>query len=273
MLTALAKLPRRWEMAMNAATTMPSEPPADGLPDFAIDVPTMFVDEADCELGDDGLPNLYEDEGQDEMGETSDHTDSTDILLYALRAHFATKADFDVRANLNLYYRPSPQLNYVSPDVMVTRPPQPLPRDLPSYRIGKHGPAPVFVAEVLSRRSFQQRDLTAKPVLYFRLKIAEYLLIDVSGQFLPQQLLLRRPADGGKWIDAQDADGGITSNLGFRVIVEADGQIRVIDAATGHRYLRPSEAEEARREADARIRQLEAELARLRGGPAPEPKS
>lgn len=272
---------------MTAATTIPPEPPADGLPDLANDLPMMFEDAAAEEIGDDGLPNLYEDEGQEEMGETSDHTDSTDILLYALKAHFATKVDFDVRANLNLYYRRLPRWNYVSPDVMVTRPPKPLPRDLRSYRIGEQGPAPVFVAEVLSRRSFQQRDLTAKPVLYSGLKVAEYLLIDVSGQFLPQRLQLRRPNDVGNRYDTQDADGGITSALGFRVVLDADGQIRVIDAATGHRYLRPSEAEEARREAvdarrvaeearreaDARIRELEAELARLRGGPTPGPKS
>ncbi len=32
------------------------------------------------------------------------------------------------------------------------------------------------------------------------------------------------------WQDEQDADGGITSRLGFRVVIENDGQLRVIDA-------------------------------------------
>lgn len=257
---------------MNAPTTSSLPSPADGLPDLGIDLPAMFEDHQADEFGDDGLPNLYEDEGQEEMGETSDHTESTAILLYASKAHLAAQGAFDVRANLNFYYRPLPHWNYVSPDVMVTRPPQPLPRDLRSYRIGEHGPAPVFVAEVLSRRSFQQRDLTAKAVLYRSLKVAEYLLIDVSGQFLPQRLLLRRMDDSGAWSDMQDTDGGITSALGFRVVLDTDGQIRVVNAATGLRYLRPGEAEEVRRESDARIQQLEAEIARLRGGSATETK-
>jgi len=34
-----------------------------------------------------------------------------------------------------------PDWHYVSPDVMVTRPPRPLPRRLRTYRIGEQGPA------------------------------------------------------------------------------------------------------------------------------------
>jgi Uma2 family endonuclease len=257
---------------MNSITARPPIS-SDGLPDLAVDLPVMFEDEEAGADSGDGLPNFYEDEGQEEMGETSDHTDSTDILFYGVKAHLTPRPEYDVRANLNLYYRPAPDWHYVSPDVMVTRPPHALPRDLRSYRIGEQGPAPVFVAEVLSRRSFQQRDLTDKPVLYFGLNVAEYLLIDVSGQFLPQRLLLRQPTDVGNWFDTQDTDGGVTSALGFRVVLDGDGQVRVLDAATGYRYLRPIEAEEARRAAEAHIRRLEAELARLRGGPTPEPNS
>jgi hypothetical protein len=167
----------------------------------------------------------------------------------------------------------------VSPDVLVVNPSGPLPDGLRSYRVGATGPAPVLAVEVLSRRSFQQQDLTNKPVIYAELGVAEYLLVDVTGEFLPEQLLIKRLQDDATWVDEQDADGGVTSALGFRVVLDPDGQVRVLDAAAGRAYPRPVEAyllaqaeaearraaEEARRAAEDRARQLEAELARLRG--------
>ena len=90
---------------------------------------------------------------------------------------------------------------------------------------------------------------------------------DVTGKFLPQKLLLKRLQADGTYKDERDADGGVTSKLGFRIIMEDDGQIRIINAATGHRYVRPLEAEAAAMqasEATERARQLEEELARLR---------
>src|SRR5205823_1733199 len=137
------------------------------------------------------------------------------------------------------------------------------------------------------------RMYSATPIIYARLGVAEYILVDGTGQFLPQRLLLRRRQDDETWVDQQDADGGVTSQLGFRVVLEEDNQPRVIEARTGKRYLRPDESQaafddaraaaeaareeakaareaasaevEARRQAEERLRQLEAELARLRG--------
>jgi Uma2 family endonuclease len=254
--------------------------PGRTFPPFGPDgLPNLFGDDnpLPCTIGPDGLPDFAEDEGEGDMGETSQHTDATDILFYGVQAHLAGRPEFDVRANLNVYYRPLPNWrDYFSPDVMVTRPPRPLPADLRWYRIGEHGPAPVLAAEVLSRRSFQQQDLDVKPVLYRQLGVAEYLLIDVTGAFLPQRLVLRRPDGATDWADYQDVDGGITSALGFRVVLDADGQIRVVDAVTGERYPRPREAllqvraeADARRAAEERLREVEAELARLKAARTP----
>jgi acyl-CoA reductase-like NAD-dependent aldehyde dehydrogenase len=111
------------------------------------------------------------------------------------------------------------------------------------------------------------------------------MLIDMSGEFLPELLLMKRLVRGA-WKDERDADGGITSRFGFRLIVDGDGQLRVVDAGTGRRYVRPDEAEAeaaarraeaaarqaeaaARMRAEQRVRELEAELAQLRPGPTP----
>jgi Uma2 family endonuclease len=235
-----------------------------------------------------GLPLLYEDEGP-EMGESSLHTKTADILHYGVTFHFTGRPLYHVFSNLNLHYSEAEPTAYVSPDVMVVQTSLPLPDELSSYRVGREGPAPVLVTEVLSFRTYQQGDLTAKPLIYAELGVEEYLLVDVTGDLLAQRVLLLRLQPGGTWTDEQDADGGITSRLGFRVGIDPDGQLRVTDARTGRRYARPDEAQtatddlaaaikarrkvertaraeaKARAQAEDRIRALEAELARLRG--------
>src|SRR5262249_32530269 len=147
--------------------------------------------------------------------------------------HFAPLTRYRVFGNLNLYYSSKDPTAYVSPDVMVVRPPRQLPAQLTSYTLGGEGPAPVVVGEVLSFRTWQQGDLVRKPILYSDLGVEEYIVADVTGEMLEQRLLLLRRQQDGSWQDEQDADGGITSRLGFRVLIEDDGQLRVIDAKTG----------------------------------------
>jgi Uma2 family endonuclease len=241
----------------------------------------------------DGMPLFYEDEDVDEveMGDNNLHSLSIVIFQFGVQAHLAPRPAYQVYMNLNLYYRDGPVHRRsgsppnVSPDVMVVRPYRRLPVDLSSYMIGEHGPAPVLTTEVLSQRSYQQRDRREKEDIYARLGVREYVQVDVTGRFLAERLLLKRLRRDGTWIDEQDADGGVTSRLGFRVILEPDGQLRVLDARTGAHYLRPSEAqaaeearrqeqaarieaEEARRQAEETIRALQAELDRLRGSAA-----
>jgi Uma2 family endonuclease len=210
------------------------------------------------------LPILYEDEGYEEMGETELHLTTLTILYFGLQAHFRSRPEHRVLGDLNFYYHARKPHVHVSPDIMVVRPPVPLPDQLDCYRLGLHGPAPIFTAEVLSRRSSQQQDRSTKSRLYGRLGVAEYLLIDVSGLFFPERLQLRRRI-GRQWDRLRDSDGGVTSELGFRVVIDTDGQTRVLDVETGRRYPRPQEADALA----ARNRELEAELARLRGQQPP----
>jgi hypothetical protein len=207
---------------------------------------------------------VYEDEGQEEMGDSLPHTTTEFILRLGLTAHLATRSGYSVLPNMNLYYHPTDRWAYVSPDVMVVS--GQVPRNLSSYRIGETGPAPILVAEVLSRRTFQQGDLSFKPGLYADLGIPEYLLIDVTGAFMPERLLLKTLNSDRTWINHRDQGDGVDSRLGFCAVIEGDGDLRIVDAATAHRYARPDELVAV----DARVRELEAELARLRGTPPTE---
>jgi hypothetical protein len=243
------------------------------------DVPIIAID----------LPVMYEDEGLEEMGDTDQHTITIGILHTGANAHFAGQHRTRPRgkrlrafANLNLYYHPIDLKAYVSPDVMVVQTARPISQRLRSYRVGVTGPAPLLTAEVLSERSSQQQDLSNKPKIYAELGVQEYVLVDVTGEYLPEKLLLKRLKPDGTWKDESDGDGGVTSRLGFRLIIDRDGELRVVDAATGTRYVRPDEAQaeaegrlieaearrieaEARQKAEARVKQLERELERLRG--------
>ncbi len=213
-----------------------------------------------------GVPLIHEDEGP-EVGESYLHTLTCAILHYGLKFHFAGDPRYRVFENLNLYYSADDPSAYVSPDVMVVEPSQPLPVAIPSYRIGREGPGPRLTAEILSNRTYQQGDLSGKPEIYARLAIPEYILIDITGSLLPEKLLLLRRQADGLWREERNADGGVTSQMGFRLKIDPDGQLRVLNAHTGKRYARPDEAqtaEDARRQAEERIRALEEELARLR---------
>lgn len=230
----------------------------------------------------DGIPLMYEeDEEEIDMGEANLHLLAIEILHICLIAHLAARPAHRVFANLNLYYSAAVSTACVSPDVMAVTPFVLPADDLSSYRIGETGPGPLLVAEVLSPSSTAEEDLGRKLGIYAQLGIAEYLVVDVLGIADLGPLTLKRLQRNRTWIDERDPDGGITSQLGFRLIIETDGQLRMIDVATGKRYARPHEAQaeadarrqaeerarseaEARRVAEERIRVLEAENARLK---------
>ena len=47
------------------------------------------------------IPVIYEDEGQEEMGETQIHTATNDIIFYGVKAHLAAQPRFRVFSNLD----------------------------------------------------------------------------------------------------------------------------------------------------------------------------
>lgn len=214
------------------------------------------------------IPILYEDEEEGDMGESNPHVDADEILHVGLKVFLRKRGTY---RDMNLYYKDGPRhpitgsLPYVSPDVMVVEPFQDMGEQVTSYTVGRDGPAPLLTSEILSKRSGQQQDLEKKPIVYAALGIREYILVDASGRFLPERLQLRRLQPDRTWSVEQDPDGGVTSQLGFRLIWDTDGRLRLLDAATGERIARPDEAQdeaEARRHAEERLL-LEAEARRL----------
>jgi Uma2 family endonuclease len=233
------------------------------------DLPALAID----------LPVLFENEGQEHMGETAAHTHAAHTAFAGLAAHFADKPEYRVFANLSLYYHPINRAAYVSPDVMVVCPARPLGDDIASYRIGHDGPPPLLVVEVLGRRSLQQQDLTLKPIVYAQIGVKELLFVDTTGEIMPERLRLRRlQLRDETWLDVPpDAKGALMSAFNFSVIIEADKKVRFSNPAIKQPYPRLeethnvvtawsiametlAEAKKARRKAEEQVKQLKSQL-------------
>jgi Uma2 family endonuclease len=236
------------------------------------------------------LPVLYENEGQEHVGETAAHTHAAHTAFAGLLAHFADKSEYRVFANLSLYYHPTNRAAYVSPDIMVVCPSRPLDADIASYRVGHDGPAPLLVVEVLGRRSAQQHDLTLKPIVYAQLGVKELLYVDTTGKILPERVQLRRlQLRDESWNEIpQGENGQIVSAFGFSVVVEPDQKVRLGNPQLKQVYPRLEEthnvitawsvametlaqAKQARKQALEQLRQVKAQLRAAESRLAAEP--
>lgn len=241
------------------------------------------------------IPIIYEDEEENDMGQSFLHMVTIHILFACLEAHLRARwPKLRVFADMNCYYLEGPPHErtgskpYISADIMIVEPYRPLPRSQVSYTIDKDGPVPRVVIEVLSPGTADRRDLEEKVTIYRKLQVREYILVDLSEKLLADMSLLKRLQPNGTWMDEYpDNQDGVTSELGFRLIIDEESNLAVVDVETGKRYLRPDEAEEtsvalheseeraemeaeARRQAEDRLKQLQEELDRLRRSPKQE---
>ena len=146
------------------------------------------------------------------------------------------------------------------------------------YMISEQGKPPDFILEVASRHS-ANFDRGVKKDYYERLRVGEYWLFDSTGEFYGFVLKGYRLVDGRyEEIEAREvspgAFEGYSAALNLNLRVE-DGVLGLYDPDTGN-HIPTFQSERARAEsAEARTRELEAEIRRLRaGGPAadaPEP--
>jgi hypothetical protein len=207
-----------------------------------------------------GLPVLYGD--TDQLGEADFHVAAVETLHVCLKAHLRRRPRLRVFSGMALVHNPDSPYGYVVPDIMVVEPAVLLGKDLSSYQVGKEGPCPILVIEVLSWLSWQWGDLSFKPKVYARLGVSE---------FLPVRM--QRLQQDGTWQEERDRDGGVTSHLGFRLLVDSDDRLLILDAKTGTRYVTPDEAQSTVETLEQRNRELETELKLLRqAGEKPSPK-
>jgi Uma2 family endonuclease len=213
------------------------------------------------------------------MAETDGHIDVLIYLREALRDHFRDTPQVYVAGNMLLYYEEGNPAACVAPDVFVVQ--GVAKGERRTYRLWEEGQPPTVVFEITSRGT-RLEDLGTKRALYTMLGVREYFLYDPLGEYLQPLLQGYRLQEGEYQRMSPGGEGELASQeLGLELRME-EGRLRLVNPATGARWLTPAEAQAAwraeatarqaeaaaRRAAEAEVERLQAELARQRGEPA-----
>ena len=131
------------------------------------------------------------------------------------------------------------------------------------YVISRQGKPPDLVLEIASERT-GRNDVQNKPARYAALGVREYWRFDHTGNFHGTKLAGDRLVEGHyEAIDIEELEEGILQGHSavLNLLVRWDhGQLRWIDPDTGQEIPTFEQEREGRLQAEARIRELEAEL-------------
>ncbi len=203
----------------------------------------------------------YPESDGEPMAETDLHRDEMAALIVTLQDRYRDAPDVYVAGNLFVYYAEDDPDARFAPDVFVVFGVPKRQRRI--YRLWEEKRAPAVVIEVTSRKTWLE-DAGNKKILCARLGVAEYFTHDPAGEYLSPPLQGFRLEGSDYRPIPPDVDGALVSEaLGLKLQLE-NGRLRLIDPASGVRLLRPEEAMQAHREAEAELQRLRAELDRLR---------
>lgn len=206
------------------------------------------------------IPEIYYPESDGKpMAETDVHRDLMIDLIEALKVHFQDDPEVYVSGNILLYYEEGKPLKSVSPDVLFVRGIEKKLRR--TYKLWEEGRMPDVVVEISSRKTWGD-DWHVKFQLYARLGVKEYYLFDPEYDYLPEPLIAFRLTNGVYKKFKVKKNRVFSEALGLE-LVDTGETLRLFDPSS--RQFLPTLAEEtlARKQAEAEIAQLRAELARL----------
>jgi len=196
----------------------------------------------------------------------------TDIR-FGLEQFYRENSQVYVGADLLIYYVEGDPGKSVAPDVFVALG---VPRGLRhNYLIWEEGKPPDVAFEFASPGTWRG-DLGWKRGLYLGLGVQEYFLFDPSGEYF-QPMLQGYSLAGDAYkplalLETQRGERGLFSQvMGLELWTKPNGGegmpyiLRLYNPATSEWLSTPEEAAEARRVAEARLAELQAELERLRG--------
>jgi Uma2 family endonuclease len=206
--------------------------------------------------------HYYPESDGEPMAESDLHLEEMVYVRGALKEHFQEDPDVYVAGNLLLYYRKGDRSAVVAPDAFVVKGTPKLP-PRGKYLLWEEGQVPCFVVEVTSETT-RKKDTGLKKDLYERLGVEEYFLFDPLGDYLRPRLQGFRRIAGRYRPAVPEPDGSlVSSTTGLRFRVEEE-RLRLEDMVSGRTYLWQEEETRARRKAEARVRELEEEVAQLR---------
>jgi Uma2 family endonuclease len=196
------------------------------------------------------------------MGETDLHRDWMVRILDILRLRYRGQRVY-VASDLLVYYQEGDPTKFIVPDDFVVLDCDPARRN--TFKIWEEqNKVPHAVFEVTSR-STRREDEVFKPRVYARLGVPEYFLYDPTSDYLSPPLQGFRIEHGTYTRIAPDETGALKcEQLGITLRLEQSNLV-MYDARSGHVLLTEAEAAEAaRKAAETRVVELEAEVQRLR---------
>ena len=217
------------------------------------------------------IPDIdYPESDGQPMAETDFQREVMAYAIEALKMRFREREDVYVSGDLFIYYEEGNRAAAVAPDVFVVF-------GVPSHRrrtylLWREGKTPDFVMEVTSD-STREEDQGRKRELYAHLGVSEYWQYDPTGDYLEPPLQGFVLSDGryGRAL-ALERVGAVWSAyspaLGLNLRLDA-GVLRFHDPATDEYLLTLLEENRARREAEARLADVEARLRALQQSAPP----
>lgn len=203
---------------------------------------------------------IYPESDGEPMAETDLHIQLILDLRFVLREFFRTAERIYVGSNLLLYYVEGDPTKSVAPDLFVVRGVGK--HDRRTYQLWEEGQAPNLVIEVSSRKT-KNEDLNWKKQLYAWLGVREYFIFDPEYKLKPALRAYR--LRNGQFVEEAVTGGHVKSEeLGLE-LVNTGKTLRLYDPQSNSFLLTPEETAAARRQAEAEIAQLRAELERLKG--------
>jgi Uma2 family endonuclease len=176
---------------------------------------------------------------------------------------------WDVATNLGCrgFPHPSGRPDYApKPDVCIHR--RTLPPSATEVRLSEYGP-PLLIVEVASDSTWTE-DVGAKARSYAQGGVADYMVVDVDGGFLPAPILAWHLHRDGRMVPWEpDAEGQWQTPWGFSLSLE-DRIVRVYDAA-GRRVPTFFEMHRRAHDLETQVAQMQEEIARLRGEQSEHP--
>lgn len=206
------------------------------------------------------------------MAESDFQFEPLSYAVESLKIHFQDRNDIYVAGNIFFYYEEGEPSEVVSPDVLVVIGAEKHKRR--TYKLWDEPKAPDFILEITSN-STRSKDQGAKKGLYQFLGVSEYFCYDPTGDYLDPPLYGYRLNDGFYVpIAPKEQSKSVvvvpSQTLGLDLRMD-DREFRFADPRTGF-ILRNfaetkqqlAETEAARLQGEARIRELEAQLAAMR---------
>ena len=208
------------------------------------------------------------------MGETDLHREWMIRILQLFQHRYRDQRVY-IASDLLVYYEEGSPTKFVVPDVMVVLDCAPGRRR--TFKTWAEERLPDFVLEVTSRGT-SSVDIIDKPAIYERIGVKEYFLYDPTAEYLNPPLQGYRLTDG-VLTEIEKCEGVLRSEtLGIELSLSGT-DLQLSDCSSGARLLSEAESERAARfteqaakesersarlEAEAKLRELQEELDRLK---------